>query len=470
MNIVVLETSVVLFGLFTVGAVFGSLLNVCIYRLPREERFWRALRFLVYPPSHCPRCQERIKPYDNLPVVGWLILGGRCRNCRGSISVRYPLIEFMTATLFAALYWFEVPQFLWTVASDSSVYHILGPTGLVGPRGISGAGGAAGEVWLSPIALLQCRYAVHLVLIVALIAATFIDIDLRIIPDTVTLPAMAVGILANTILGNVYLVPLWYQTPAMSTAARMYGALIQPFFAVGEIPSWLVNWMNFVGVPAWMTAHPHWHGLCLSLAGIIVGGGSVWAVRIVGHWALKREAMGFGDVILMAMIGSFIGWQATLIVFVLALLSAIVVVLPLWIVWRNHELPFGPYLSVGTLLLLMFARPIWPSFDTQFFAMGPLLVPLALIMAGTLAAMLFGWRSLRKRLGWEPAEPEFEEAWHAGDQLAYLAGEGTNDRQGQWPRCEWPGLVSGRGQTYEHLWRQGGGGHPVVPWQRNQRS
>src|SRR5579872_4943021 len=78
-NILSVEYVVVLVWLFTVGTVFGSMLNVCIYRLPREERFWKALRFMVYPPSHCPRCRERIRFYDNIPILGWVRLGGRCR-------------------------------------------------------------------------------------------------------------------------------------------------------------------------------------------------------------------------------------------------------------------------------------------------------------------------------------------------------------------------------------------------------
>jgi leader peptidase (prepilin peptidase)/N-methyltransferase len=193
----------------------------------------------------------------------------------------------------------------------------------------------------------------------------------------------------------------------------------------------------------------------MSLAGIVVGGGSIWAVRIVGQWALQREAMGFGDVVLMAMIGSFIGWQGTVIVFVLALLFAVVVALPQWYFKRDHELPYGPYLALGTLLLLISARQVWPWFDSRLFAMGPLLIPMAMFMAFALAGMLFVWQAVKRRLGHgsDDLGPPQDAQWLAGDQLAYLAGECNDDRQGQWRRPEWPGRPAGRGQIHNEAWR-----------------
>jgi len=457
-NVFTIEYSVVLASLFLLGSVFGSLLNVCIYRLPREERFWAALRYLVYPPSHCPRCQYRIRWWDNVPILGWLILRGRCRNCQGTISVRYPLIEFLTGSLFALVYWFEVPDWWAPAVAQSSVYHEYGPQTLVA------------WPWMSPVVMLHCRYAVHLVLVVALVVATFIDIDLRIIPDTVTLPAMAVGVLANGILAQVYIVPLWYQSPVMKAAGGMFEMLLREFFPAGLIPNWFSPAVPSLGVPAWITAHPHWHGLCLSLVGIVVGGGMIWGIRLVGAWALRREAMGFGDVILMAMIGSFVGWQATLAIFVLSLLSAIVVAIPLWLIWRERELPYGPYLSLGALLSLLLARQIWPWFDTRIFSMGPMLAPAALFMALSLAGMLAAWRRVQWFLGWAPpTEPEFEEGWLPGDQLTYLAGECSDDRQGQWPRCEWPGRHAGRGQAQTHAWRCDNCCRPAPMWRREQQ-
>lgn len=450
MNIVTVEYLVILAGLFLLGLVFGSMLNVCIYRLPREERFWRALRFLVYPPSHCPRCGERIRPRDNIPVVSWLLLRGRCRNCRGSIAVRYPLIELLTGASFALLYALEVPTTWGAVIPASSVFHALGP-------GISGA-----PAWMTPLVLLDLRYGFHVALVIALIVATFIDIDLRIIPDSVTVPAMIFGIAGNCLLGQVYIAPLWYMTPGMAGAAGLFANL---FFAPGSMPGWLSSCVMFVGVPGWMTAHPHLHGLCVALAGIVVGGGSVWAVRLVGFWALKREAMGFGDVMLMAMIGSFIGWQGTIIVFLLSLLSAVIIAVPLWFIWRDRELPYGPYLSLGTLILLLTTKWVWPWFDTRVFAMGPFLVPAAIFMALSLSGMLMGWRRIQRALGWEPAELQMVGEWLPGDQLAYLAGQSFDDRAGQSRRDQWPGRLSARGQSQYDAWRHPHSG-PPRGWRR----
>ncbi|MBS0263989.1 MAG: prepilin peptidase [Planctomycetes bacterium] len=441
MNFLLVEYAILLTGLFILGAVFGSMLNVGIYRLPREDNLWKALKFMFHPPSHCPRCLVPIRFYDNIPILGWLKLGGRCRNCRGKIAVRYPLIEALTGLLFVLLYVAEVPsQWGWKALQESSLWHLYGPADA-----------------LSPLALANVRYACHLVLLIALIVATFIDFDLRVIPDSVTVPTMVIGALANTILGDVFIVPLWYQTPAMAGAA--WGYFI-PFRDVLSAPAWgwLNNWPHYLGVPQWMIAHPHWHGLCVSLAGIVVGGGSIWAVRLAGQWALQREAMGFGDVMLMAMIGSFIGWQGTLMVFALAIGLSVMVALPAALRRRDHELPYGPYLAGGTLILLLAGRWIWPWFDVHFLAMGPLLIPMALFLMGSLALMLLAWRTIQRRLGWgPPAEEWIEEArWDPGDQLAYLANQTSDDQHGRWRSDSWPGQSAARGQSQYRQWRYGG--------------
>lgn len=81
------------------GAAIGSFLNVCIYRIPEENQS------IIYPASRCPRCLEPIKPYDNIPVISYLILMGKCRNCEVRISLRYPAVEMLTAGLAFALFW-----------------------------------------------------------------------------------------------------------------------------------------------------------------------------------------------------------------------------------------------------------------------------------------------------------------------------------------------------------------------------
>ena len=83
--------------IFAVGAIIGSFLNVVIHRVPNEES-------IVFPNSACPKCSKPIKFYDNIPIISWLILGGKCRNCRAPVSIRYPAVELLTALMFVLVY------------------------------------------------------------------------------------------------------------------------------------------------------------------------------------------------------------------------------------------------------------------------------------------------------------------------------------------------------------------------------
>ena len=125
------------------GLLLGSFLNVVIWRLPREES-------LATPGSHCPSCGRAVKPYDNIPVVSWMVLRGRCRNCGESISARYPLVEALTAVLLAA-----------TVLVKGTDKEVV----------------------------------IGLVFVLVLIPVTFIDLDHRIIPNKITLPAAIAGLI-----------------------------------------------------------------------------------------------------------------------------------------------------------------------------------------------------------------------------------------------------------------------------------
>lgn len=133
---------------FILGAVVGSFLNVCIYRLPAGES-------VVSPPSRCPSCGTRIRPWDNVPILSWLILRGRCRSCRAKISARYPLVELINGLLTLAL------------------FLKFGPT---------------------------LTFAVLFIFCSALVAITFIDLDHQIIPDVISLPGIALGFAASFFL------------------------------------------------------------------------------------------------------------------------------------------------------------------------------------------------------------------------------------------------------------------------------
>lgn len=133
---------------FLFGSAVGSFLNVCIYRIPRNIS-------IIFPASRCPSCNTPIRPLDNIPVFSYLFLGGKCRVCKAKIAFRYPLVEFLNASLYALVVWRYGP------AWDAVVYCIF------------------------------CS---------ALVVITFIDLDFQIIPDRITLPGLPIALIAGAFL------------------------------------------------------------------------------------------------------------------------------------------------------------------------------------------------------------------------------------------------------------------------------
>lgn len=284
-------------GIFIIGAVVGSFLNVCIYRIPWQKS-------VIWPASRCPSCLGTIAATDNLPIVGWLALRGECRRCGARISPRYPLVELLVALLFVGTYIIDV---------------VLTP------------GGRFGNV--EPVHFVALAY--HLLLVALLVTAAFIDADLTIIPDAVTVTGMVLGLALGTIFPEI--------RPEPSAATSTLG------------------------------------GLGAGLVGLLAGGGLVWAVRIVAGLAFRREAMGFGDVTLLAMIGAFLGWQAAVMTFFLApffgLAPAIGKIIARAgkrlagrpVVGADNELPFGPYLAMAAVTLMLGWRWIWGGWAKSLF-------------------------------------------------------------------------------------------------------
>jgi len=242
---------------FYLGAIVGSFLNVCIYRLPREES-------IVSPPSHCPHCNTPIKPYDNLPVFSYLILRGRCRACGGKISPRYIAVEILTGVSFLFLSIFfaqSLPMFIISLVFASS-----------------------------------------------LIVVIFIDIEHQIIPDEISLGGTGFGIAAS---------------------------LAYPMLH---------------GTSTWRSS------LIYSLGGIVVGAGLFWLIRIVGGKVFKKEAMGLGDVKLMAYVGSIVGPSLTLLTTFFAAFLGSAVGLTLIALKKaqiSSRLPFGPFICIGAILAFL---------------------------------------------------------------------------------------------------------------------
>jgi leader peptidase (prepilin peptidase)/N-methyltransferase len=172
------------------GAIIGSFLNVVIHRVPREES-------IAFPASHCPTCDIAIRPYDNIPVVSWAVLRGRCRACRAPISARYPAVELLTGVLFALTY----------------LLH-------------SG---------------LTLSLPFDLVFVAAIVALVFIDAEHMLLPNVITYPGIALALVARVIVPNLYGVASLggEQTPAwlLSLGGALLGALAGGGFL------WLVGWL-----------------------------------------------------------------------------------------------------------------------------------------------------------------------------------------------------------------------------------
>ena len=243
------------------GALIGSFLNVCIYRIPRGIS-------VVWPSSRCPSCNAPIRAWDNIPVLSFLLLGGSCRNCRVRIPYRYPLVESLNAVFYLILLW------------------------------------RFGPGWPFLVYALFCS---------ALIVITFIDLDFQIIPDRITLPGIPIGLFAGSLL------------------------LPDPF-----LRSVTLGWRG-------------------SLIGAVSGFLFFYLVAAAGEKVFKKEAMGGGDIKMMAMVGGVIGWKGIILTtFLGSLLGSIIGVLMMIFAGRERGslIPFGPFLAVGSAISLIFGQEI----------------------------------------------------------------------------------------------------------------
>lgn len=244
------------FFVFVIGAIIGSFLNVCIYRIPRKKS-------IIFPPSHCPACNRNLYWYDNIPILSYMVLLGRCSFCRKRISYRYTVVEVLTAALMVSLF----------IAFG-----------------------------------LSAKFFVYSALTSALIAATFIDIDFCEIPDSISLGGLAFGLAISAIF------PAIFDT-------------------------------NLRGV-----------SFLSSLIGALVGGLTIYAMGIFGKILFKKEAMGGGDVKLMAMIGSFLGWKLVLVAFFIAPIFGAAVGLFLKMKEGRETIAYGPYLSLAAIVAMFFGN------------------------------------------------------------------------------------------------------------------
>lgn len=410
---------------FVLGSCVGSFLNVVVWRLPQVEfieneglfqGFWRSWRALSSPPSHCPKCGNSLKWYDNLPVIGWIKLGGRCRFCKEPISARYPIIEAITGGLFVLYYvsfFMEGCGPCITYLTPGSILRYVSPQMQIS------------EHW--PI------YALDMILISALLAGSLIDAELFIIPIGIpwfviplaliehalwdrpgwpgalnpSAPGAALaagagaGLLVSFVLWWLGILPVSFADggPLLEVekaklkpedeAPREYSRheiraemrkeilFLIPPLALGLI--WLFATLCFPDLSRWWqdVASIGWvGGLLGSVLGLLIGGFLVWFFRIAGSYGFGREAMGMGDVHLMAAVGAALGPGPATVAFFVAPFFGIGVSLYLWLIRKTREIPYGPYLSLATAFVMLFYCPIADQLSPGVSGLGDMLLQL----------------------------------------------------------------------------------------------
>ncbi len=239
------------------GIIIGSFLNVCIYRIPRGVS-------IVKPHSSCPACKSPIRPWDNIPIVSFLFLGGKCRKCGARISLRYPLVEALNGILYWAVF------------------------------------ACFGMGWHLPFLF---------AFVSAMVVITFVDLDFQIIPDVITLPGILIGVASASFL------------------------LPDPFSQQSTV------------------------GFTNTITGAALGFSLFYLIAKIGTAMAKTDAMGGGDIKMMAMVGGFMGWKAVLLTTFLGSLTGAVTGIFIMMAsgkGRKLKIPFGPFLAFGAAVTLFF--------------------------------------------------------------------------------------------------------------------
>jgi leader peptidase (prepilin peptidase)/N-methyltransferase len=328
---------------------------------------------------------------------------------------RPPLIEVATAVAAAAIWWWEV-------------------------RGLGQLSATPASADLFVVCL---RYLAHLFFFFLLAAAAWVDLRDRVIPDSITVPGVVLGLAWNATLPQT-LLPIEHAVERSFAPPTMEPDVLGAFGPLEHLglPGWLIGsaglaatlalfavWWWFglppagtageaeashpdarvarlrlpigcVGaaglVAAWLAGGDHWAGVVTAIVGMAVAGGMIWATRAGASRALGREAMGFGDVTLMAMAGSWLGWQACVLACVLAVFIGLAHGIMQLVRHSESELPFGPSLCLGLAIVVLAWRPLWAAAAPQFERPTEMAVVVTLVI-GLTAATLWAWSRLRSR-------------------------------------------------------------------------
>lgn len=367
---------------FWFGAIVGSFINVVVYRLPLGMS-------VINPPSRCTVCGVHLRFFsENLPIIGWFLVRGKCRVCKAPVSAEYMIVELFMACAWTTLYFL-----LFAVSPNSGWASEVG-----------GAFWHHADVWRAMPAFIA-----WLILVASLVAVTLIDARTFTIPLSIPVVVIATAVAAYFVqalmpigFGARYLWPIptgGWAAFAVSLGGILGLTLSLALLLTGKITRSFADYHEYVKDDEPLADYPHARrevireikyllpcmlGMMAGyfvagmlpdgppprliqamtgvMLGYLAGGGLVWAVRILGTLAFGKEAMGIGDVHLLGAIGAVLGWFDAVMAFFIAPFMAIA-----WLLLSTglgkmlkggrRELPFGPHLAAAAMLLI-FARPL----------------------------------------------------------------------------------------------------------------
>lgn len=403
--------------LFVAGACLGALANWAAFRLswePRGTSPW------IWDPLAPPRRWS-----DRLPILGWLGLRREASSLGRGFWIRPMVVELLGGAGLAALYWWEIEC-----------------RGLL-PEDL--------PAQLPPLVMcnLHAQWLCHAVLMWLMLVASLVDADEKLIPDAITVPGTLLGLFVASVypfamlpvvqrvqaglvlagflnLASPHPWPAWLDgVPGVAPLALALGcwwlwcvalmhrtwygrrgwrrALQLMWARLAREPStWRLCLLGLGGSAViggtWWSGGISWRGLLTALVGMAASGAFVWLVRVVCSATLGREAMGFGDVTLMAMMGAYLGWQSCLVIFFLAPLAALVIGIAQWVLRRENEIPYGPFLCLAAVVLIVRWRAVWAWLEQTLGVLGmlvPILVVFCLVAMAGLLGLMRAFRGLR---------------------------------------------------------------------------
>jgi leader peptidase (prepilin peptidase)/N-methyltransferase len=414
--------AVYLVFLFALGACVGSFLNVVAYRFPLGKS-------VISPPSACPKCTTTLSWRDNIPIFGWLFLGGKCRYCKNPVSIRYPVVELTTALLFAGGYALMFMGDIGPIVHRSLVETNAFGIDVVKPMQLT-------LEWDWPALVF------YLVLVSFMMAASLIDFDHFVIPLRIPWALFFVGVVLHAwldrqgVAGSVSIDPGFAPMGMMGIGAAIgwlismlllrVGVLKQSFaegspmldreiaerdetgstggpvgvsmplkeYSKGEVRYEMRHEILFLLPPLvlagvlgvlsmrvepvsdaaqWLT-QSNWSGGAVgAITGAAAGGLLIWVVRVFGSLLFGKEAMGLGDAHLMVGAGAILGTGPVVISLFLGAFAGLIHAVVLLFGSRFRSLPFGPYLAIGAILSFFLYRPFWDRYEREILALASMI-------------------------------------------------------------------------------------------------